>query len=272
MRSNRIPVRSGEFEVEYLEGGDGPPLIVLHGIAGLEWGRFHDRLSAGHRVVAPRTPGFGGSTGSENLADVHDLIYFYLDLLDALDIRRVPIVGHSLGGMIAAELAAVQPERFTRVVLIAPLGLWDPSHPVLDIFSVSPVELAGAMYFERESEAARAVAAVPQARTAEVDPSTEEGRAVIDFYLERAKSMSTAAKYLWPIPNKGLHKRLHRVTAPTLLIWGETDGICPPAYGDDFEAALPDARLSLVPEAAHMVQEEQPDAVADLIADFLAEG
>lgn len=271
MRSNRISVRRGAFDVEYLEGGDGPPLLLLHGLAGLEWGRFHERLAAGHRVVAPRTPGFGGSTGTEELADLHDLIYFYLDLLDALDVSGLPVVGHSFGGMIAAELAAVQPERFSRVVLVAPLGLWDAAHPVLDIFSASPVELAEAMYFERESEAARAVAAVPEVRTAEIDPSTDEGQAVIDFYLERAKSMSTAAKYLWPIPNKGLDKRLHRVSAPTLLIWGEKDGICPPAYADDFRAALPDARLSMVPEAAHMVQDEQPDAVADLIDAFLSE-
>ena len=268
MKESSLAIRGGQFDVDVLEGGDGPPLLYLHGIAGLRWDPFLERLSASHRVIAPLTPGFGGSTGSETLSDIHDLVYFYLDLLDALDLRDLPIAGHSLGGMIAAELAAVQPERFTGIVLIAPLGLWDPEHPVLDFFSVAPAELAQAMYFDQESEAAKALASTPQAKLPEVDPDTEEGRAVIDFYVERAKSMSTAAKYLWPIPNKGLSKRLHRLTQPTLLIWGAHDGICPPAYADDFMNVLPAATLDLVPDAAHMVPAEQPDAVAKLVEGF----
>ncbi len=272
MKEYSLPVRNGEFDVDVLEGGDGPPLLYLHGIGGLEWDPFLERLASSHRVIAPRTPGFGGSTGSETLSDIHDLVYFYLDLLDALNLRDLPIAGHSLGGMIAAELAAVQPERFTSVVLIAPLGLWDPEHPVLDFFSVAPAELAQAMYFDQESEPAKSLASTPQAKLPEVDPDTEEGKAVIDFYVERAKSMSTAAKYLWPIPNKGLSKRLHRVAQPTLLIWGAQDGICPPAYADDFMDVLPDATLRLVPDAAHMVHVEQPDAVAELVAGFASGG
>ena len=270
MKESSQPVRNGKFNVDVLQSGDGPPLLYLHGIGGLEWDPFLERLASSHRVIAPRTPGFGGSTGSESLSDIHDLVYFYLDFLDALDLRDMPIVGHSLGGMIAAELAVVQPERFTEVVLIAPLGLWDPEHPVLDFFSVQPAELARAMYFDQESEAAKALASTPQAKLPEVDPDTEEGQAVINFYVERAKSMSTAAKYLWPIPNKGLSKRLHRLTQPTLLIWGAHDAICPPAYGHDFMDVLPDGILHLVPRAAHMVHVEQPDAVVELVAGFVS--
>ncbi len=272
MKESSLPVRNGQFEVDILEGGDDPPLLFLHGIGGLEWDPYLEQMASTHRVIAPRTPGFGGSTGSETLSDIHDLVYFYLDLLDALDLRNLAIVGHSLGGMIAAELAAVQPERFTKVVLIASLGLWNPEHPVLDFFSVAPAELAQAMYFDQKSEAAKAIAAAPQARLPEVDPETEEGKAVIDFYVERAKSMSTAAKYLWPIPNKGLSKRLHRLTQQTLLIWGDHDGICPPAYGIDFMDVLPNATLHLVPDAAHMVYVEQPDAVAELVTGFVSGG
>lgn len=270
MNKSSLAIRDGQFDIDILEDGDGPPLLYLHGIGGLEWDAFLERLASTHRVFAPRMPGFGDSTGSERLSDIHDLIYFYLDLLDALDLHDLPIVGHSLGGMVAAELAAVQPERFTSVILIAPLGLWDPAHPVLDFFSVPPAELAQAMYFDQESEQAKALAATPQARLPEVDPETEEGKAVIDFYVERAKSMSTAAKYLWPIPNKGLSKRLHRATQPTLLVWGDHDGICPPAYAADFTAILPNATLQLIPDAAHMVHVEQPAAVADLITGFAA--
>ena len=263
-----LALRNGQFTVDILESGDGPPLLYLHGIGGLQWEPFLDKLAATHRVIAPRTPGFGTSTGSETLSDIHDLTYFYLDLLDALDLRDLPIVGHSLGGMIAAELAAAQPERFTHVVLIAPLGLWDPTNPVLDFFSVPPAELAQAMYFDQSSQVAKDIAAAPQARLPEVDPDTEEGQAIITYYVERAKSMSTAAKYLWPIPNKGLNKRLHRVTQPALLIWGESDGICPPTYADAFTAIVPNTTVTLIPKAAHMLQTEQPDAVATAITNF----
>ena len=255
-----------------MEGGVGEPLLFLHGIGGLEWDGALERLSASYRVIAPRTPGYGASTGTENLQDVQDLIYFYLDFLDQQNLNRLPIIGHSLGGMIAAELAAVQPDRFTKLVLISPLGLWDRDHQVLDFFVASPSELAGAMYFDQDSSPARAIASSPQQRTIEVDPDSEEGRAIIDYFVERAKSMATVAKYLWPIPNKGLNKRLHRVSMPTLLVWGERDGICPTPYGADFKAAIADSRLRIVPEAAHMVAEEQPERVAALITDFLANG
>ena len=258
------------FEVDVLEGGSGDPLLYLHGIAGLEWTPLLERLSASHTVVAPRTPGFGESTGTEKLDDIHDLVIFYLDLLDELGLDDLPLVGHSLGGMFAAEMAAVQPGRVSHVVLASPFGLWDDANPVTDLFTISLPDLAGAMYADEKSEAAVAVATAPQARMTEVDPDTEEGQATINYLVERAKSMSTAAKYLWPIPNRGLAKRLHRVRQPGLLIWGESDGIIPPVYAERFAALMPDAVIHIVPDAAHMVVDEQPVAVADLIESLIA--
>ena len=134
MNERSVSVRNGEFKVDVLEGGAGDPLLYLHGVAGLEWTLLLKRLSNGHTVIAPRTPGFGESTGTQKLHDIHDLVYFYLDLLDTLDLDRVPIIGHSLGGMFAAELAAAQPSRFSHVVLAAPFGLWVDSDPVIDMF------------------------------------------------------------------------------------------------------------------------------------------
>ena len=94
---------------------------------------------------------------------------------------------------------------------------------------------------------------------------------MIDYYLERNRSMATAAKYLWPIPNKGLKRRIHRMSQPTLILWGEHDGLVPPAYGEDFRALIPGSRLELVPDAAHLVTAEQPERVAELVNGFLAE-
>ncbi|HIF73240.1 MAG TPA: alpha/beta hydrolase [Dehalococcoidia bacterium] len=270
MNERSVDVRNGEFQVDVLEGDSGDPLLFLHGVAGLEWTPFLERLSANHTVIAPRTPGFGESTGSEKLHDIHDLVMFYLDLLDELELDHLPLVGHSLGGMFAAELAAVQPGRFTHTVLASPFGLWDDASPVVDLFAISLEELAAAMYADAESDAAVAIATAPQARMTEVDPDTEEGQATIHYLVERAKSMSTAAKYLWPIPNRGLSKRLHRVTQPTLIIWGESDGIIPASYASQFASAIPNATAQLISNAAHMVIEEQPDQVVQLIEGLLS--
>ena len=175
MSSRIIDVNSGKFQIDIAESGSGDPLLYLHGIAGKQEGGFIAELAAAHKVIAPWIPGFGESTSSSDLTDFHDLIYLYLDLLDELELRDLPIVGHSLGGMLAAELAAVQPERFTKVVLIGSLGLWDQDNPVLDFFSVPPAEFAEAMYVDQKSEAALAIATAPQSKLPEVDPNTDEG-------------------------------------------------------------------------------------------------
>ncbi|MEE8422049.1 MAG: alpha/beta hydrolase [Dehalococcoidia bacterium] len=269
MDERQISVRDGMFETDVLEGGSGDPLLYLHGIGGLQWDDYLDRLSASHRVVAPRHPGFGGSTGNDELADIQDLVYYYLDLLDALELRELPVVGHSLGAMIAAELAAVQPERFTKVVLISPFGLWNGEHPGLDIFGSTPGEFASSLFHDAESEAAKAVAGrPPRAGSDEADGGAYD-EAFIEFMLERAKAMSTSAKYLWPIPNKGLNKRIHRVCQPVLLIWGESDGITPPELAADYTNLLAGARVEHVAEAAHMAPAEQPERVAELVSGFL---
>ncbi len=269
MDERRVSVRGGMFETDVLEGGSGAPLLYLHGIGGLQWDDHLERLATNHRVVAPRHPGFGGSTGNDELADIQDLIYYYLDLLDALELSGLPVVGHSLGGMIAAELAAVQPERFTKVVLISPFGLWNGEHPGLDIFGSTPDEFAASLYHDAESEAAKAAAGPPPSADTEEAVGEAENEAFVEFMLERAKAMSTTAKYLWPIPNKGLNKRIHRVRQPVLLVWGESDGITPPELAADYTKLLADARVEHVAEAGHMAPAEQPERVAQLVSGFL---
>lgn len=260
MQVRKVAVRGGMFETEIIEDGSGPPLFYLHGVNGVQPGDpFLSRLAQDHTVIAPRLPGFGDSTGSEHLHDLHDLIYYELDLLDTLDLRALPIVGHSLGAMVAAEIAAVQPERVQSLTLIAPMGLWNPAYPVADFFAMAPAALAAATYHDPESPAAQAASRPP-----------EDNEAYIAFMLDRAKSLATAAKYLWPIPNRGLNRRLHRVSAPTLLVWGESDRIVPPRYAEDFQAAIPTATTETIAAAGHLPQVEQPDQLAETIRRFLA--
>jgi pimeloyl-ACP methyl ester carboxylesterase len=254
----QVLLRGGLFAVELREIGAGAPLLFLQS----EWGppdpTFVQALAATRRVLDPSHPGVGATTGDGQIHDLGDLLIYYLDLLDALDLRDLPLVGHGLGGMIAAELAALQPERFTRLVLIAPLGLWDPAEPVLDFFAATPAELAAALYHDPTSPAATARAAVPP-----------EGDGYVEFMLARASSMAVAAKYLWPIPNRGLARRLHRVGMPTLLIWGASDRLCPPGYGHRFQRALPAAELVVIPAAGHLPDVEQPARLAELIDQFV---
>jgi pimeloyl-ACP methyl ester carboxylesterase len=259
MQQHKVAVRGDAFSTEVFEAGSGPPLLFLHGVAGLvPDDPFLERLAQSYHVVAPLLPGLGNSTGTEQLLDIHDLLYYELDLLDTLHIRNLPVVGHSLGAMLAAELAAVQPDRFSALALIAPLGLWNPAQPVADFFSMTPRELAAATYADPQSPVAVAAGKAPEGTDA-----------YITFMLERAKSLATAAKYLWPIPNRGLNKRLHRISAPTLLVWGARDGIVPPAYAQDFQAGIPGAQLTIIEGAGHRPDLEQPEKLANTILEFL---
>ncbi|HEX8967873.1 MAG TPA: alpha/beta fold hydrolase, partial [Chloroflexota bacterium] len=134
MEMSTVSVQDGAFQVEVRQAGAGGDVLWLHGESGPSWNAFQDVLARQWHVLAPSHPGYGASTGGDKLDDIHDAIYFYLDLLDALDLHRLALVGHGLGGMFAAELAAVQPARFSHLVLIDPFGLWLPEVPTLDYF------------------------------------------------------------------------------------------------------------------------------------------
>jgi pimeloyl-ACP methyl ester carboxylesterase len=259
--------RVQDFDVELIEAGSGSPLLYLHGIWDAPHREFIERLGQRFHVLAPRLPGFGGSTGEHELLDVHDAIYHLLDVLDALSFEDAPLVGHCLGGMFAAELAAVQPKRFSKLALMAPWGLWLEDKPALDFFAAPRAQMAAALHGPDSPEAKEA-AAPPTPPPAEETPDQQAKR--IDAAVERAKAMTAAARFLWPIPNRGLNKRLHRVSAPTLLLWGANDGVLPPDYGRAFQRQIAGSRLELVPGAAHMPHLQQADRVASLLEAFLA--
>lgn len=268
MSETDVAVANGRYTIHVTEQGSGPPLLFLHGINGMNWDALLDRLATQYRVIAPSHPGFGDASQDE-LDTVHDLVYAYLDLLDALELDDIPVVGHSLGGMIAAELAVTQPKRFSKLMLMAPLGLWDIDRPTFDFFACTPKELGAALFFDPESEAAKEAGETGLKQLAEVGHDSDEGQHLIDVYVERARTLATAAKYLWPIPNRGLKKRIHRISAPTLLIWGAGDSVIEPSYADDFMEAIDGARCEHVAEAGHELGIEQPERVAELITAFV---
>jgi pimeloyl-ACP methyl ester carboxylesterase len=242
-------------------GGEGPPVVFMHGGGGIA---PEDPLLAGlarsSTVLAPVAPGFADLADLAEIRDVHELAMHYDDLFEALGLDGVPVIGHSFGGMLAAELASHYPRRVSRLVLIAPVGLWNDDYPVADVFAALPNELPELLFGDLAHPAA-------QAMLAGVD-----GEPDVEGLVPIVRGMTTLAKFMWPIPDRGLSRRLRRIAAPTLLVWGEEDRLVPVEYAEDFAAGLPGAERLVVGGAGHMVTIERPDEVLARIDEFLGRG
>jgi pimeloyl-ACP methyl ester carboxylesterase len=248
--------RLSGLEYEYLERGDGPPLLYLHAGEGLDPDEaLLERLARRFKVLAPAHPGFGLSEISKHFRTVDDLSYFYLDLLDANDLKDLTIVGSSLGAWIALEIATKNASRIRRMVLDNPVGLRfseRKERDFIDIFQVQPADwstlfLAGGQADDRDWEA---------------EPE--------DVALRAARSREAFSRFAWSpyLHNPRLPGRLHRATAPTLVLWGDQDKVASRAYAESYAAALPDGRLQVIAGAGHYGFHDQPAAVAEAVFDF----
>jgi pimeloyl-ACP methyl ester carboxylesterase len=240
--------------------GQGPPVVFFHGPWGLEWDPFLDELARRFTVHAPDHPGTtpGQPDDIFHLDGLWDLVLCYDELLDALGLTQAALVGHSFGAMVACELAAAYPRRVSRLALFDPIGFWRDDAPVVNWMLLNVGELPGFVFRDPAGEAARRLFA----------PADDaEARAAARVRVMWA--MGATGKFIWPIPDKGLGKRIHRVTAPALLVWGAEDRLVPSAYADEFARRLPGARVEMVAGAGHAPHLEQPQTVARLVTDFL---
>jgi pimeloyl-ACP methyl ester carboxylesterase len=262
MTARTVALRDGRAAVVH-EAGTGAPLLWLHGLNGIEPedDAMVAALARHHRVLAPVAPGFADPAELDDLHDVHDLAMHYDDLCTALELPPVTVVGHSFGGMAAAELVAHHPGVADRLVLVAPFGLWDDADPIPDLFARPPHEMADLLWSNAPGEAAEA-----GRRLAALNPNRP---ANVELVLPLIQGLAAAATFTWPIPDKGLARRLSRVTCPTLLLWGREDRLVPPSYAERFRALLPRAEVELV-TGAHMLPVEQPELVAERVARFAA--
>lgn len=259
MKSRTIETKKGA-RCRVLEGGSGMPLVFFHGAGGLLADNpFLDQLAARYHVFAPELPGYGESTGEELLEDMLDFTLHGWDVVDALGLTRPHLVGHSMGGMIAAEMAAVAPHDLDRLALVAAAGLWIEEHPIPDIFALLPGQLVELLF--RDPDRGQALL------TGGVDFSDME--AFKAFYLGQQRRLAMAGKILFPIPNRRVSKRLYRVTAQTLVLWGEADRLIVPAYAQRWACLIPGAQVQTIPDAGHMLPYEQPQAFVDALARFL---
>lgn len=258
----RLTLWQGKVETEVEVSGDGSPLLYLHGPWGLNPDLpFLAQLSSAYKVFAPRHP--GTSSGAPNAAHAidtfWDLVVYYGELMDRLGLKSAAIAGHSFGGLVAAELAAAMPERASRLVLIDPVGLWRDDHPVKNWMIMPDAARPQALFANSTGDAARRFFGHPEDKDARV-------ASIVAFVWAQA----CTGKYVWPLPDKGLKHRIHRIAAPTLIVWGKQDGIVSPVYAEEFARRIAGSRIELIDDAGHLPQLERGEQVAELVRQFLA--
>jgi pimeloyl-ACP methyl ester carboxylesterase len=239
-----------------VRAGTGAPLLMLHGAGGpRSILAACDRLSKSFAVLAPTHPGFADCPQVERFDTVDDLAYLYLDLLDEMKLSDVTVMGFSLGGWIAAEMAVKSTARIGRIILVDAVGVkfgGPDSTELADLFSIPPSETPKLTYFDQKFAP---------------DPSTFTDQ----DKLNAQRSFQAFARYAWEpyLHNPKLKQRLHRIDRPALLIWGEHDKIVDVDYGRKFCAAIPGARMVVLPNVGHVPQVEAAEKFDALVADFV---
>jgi len=261
------PVVAGSAAEEYLDfpggrvhllrGGAGRPVLFLHAAGGAgQWHQYHERLARRFDVIAPDHPGFAGSDELPDVEGVDDLVLHYVDLIERLGLVRPHVVGASFGGWIAAELAVARPDVIGSLVLLAPAGLRLPEHPPADLFFMTPEQVVGALFHNLD----HAAALFP-------------GEPTVDDILAAYRDMTALARFAWGSPflsNPKLERRLHRVTAPTLVVTPVEDRVIPVEHGRRYADLIPNAEYTVVEDCGHAMYFEKPAEFAAVTGDFLA--
>jgi len=250
MRETSIHV--GRDKLRILEGGAGAPVLYLHGAGGPAWYPLLEMLSAKWHVIAPEHPGFAQSQIPGWLSNVGDLAYFYLDALTVMGLEDVHVVGHSLGGWLAAEIGIRNTARLASLALMAPAGVPAEGEPYGDIFLWTPEEHAQNSFYDQRLVEER-IRALPNAD--------------VDIMLQ---NRAAAARVAWSprLHNPQLPYWLHRIDVPTLVVWGEDDRICPFVCHKAFIDNIPGAELMSLARSGHALHTERPQEVSARLDTF----
>jgi pimeloyl-ACP methyl ester carboxylesterase len=245
------------IDLELWDGGDGPPLLFLHGAGGFRpTDEFVDLLGHQRRVIAPSHPGFGASSLPDWMDRPDDIAHLYLALLDRLGHARVDVIGCSLGGWIAGELSSMVPERIRKLVMVGPVGVKLGSRETLDIpdiFAMPAAAVEKLLYHD------------PDRHRPDLTKLSDEQLAVM------LRNRETTALLAWEpfMHNPKLRHRLHRARCPALFLRGESDGLVSAAYLQGYAALLADSRIVTIADAGHVPHQEQPAAFVDAVMSFL---
>ena len=247
----RETIDVGGCAIEILRGGSGRGLLFLHGAGGAsDWAPYMDRLAERFAVAVPSHPGFGRSDTPAWLDNMSDLAFFYLDAIETLGLDDLHVVGNSLGGWLACEIAVRSTARIQSLTLVSAAGIPVDGVPMGDLFLWNPEERVRNLFHDQSIAEARLALA----------PSQEEA----DIAL---KNFFATSRLAWSprFCNPDLVKWLHRIQIPTMILWGAEDRIFPPAYGEAFAALIPGSKLRIVPECGHLPHQEKTDAFLDAV-------
>jgi pimeloyl-ACP methyl ester carboxylesterase len=251
-----FPIIAGK-KTQLTIGGEGPPLLYLHSASGeTEWMPFHELLAKQFTVYVPAHPGFADSKGLEEVRDIYDYAWHYVDFLQELKLGPVPVVGFSLGGWTGVELAILRPHLVKKLVLVAAAGVRVPEAPMGELFIDDLSKLKQLLFFDQNDPS------IPLAMPSSLDDPR---------ILQWLRAREATARVAWNpyLHNPRLAKHLRRVECPTLLLWGRHDRLLPPGMGEFFAKQIPGANLEIFENCGHMLPFEKPQEFADRTTVFL---
>ena len=254
--SEFVTIQGLKLEVER-KGSGSPLLVLLSEDAAFEaTSPFIQELAKRHELIIPQPPGFGRSERPDWVSSPDDISYMYLDLVERLGLKSVPVLGLSLGGWIAAEMAVKDDSFISKLVLVNPFGvkIGGPyDRDIQDIWTLHPTKVAELKYAD------------PDFAHRDYSNTPEEDVTIV------ARNLESFARFCWEpyMHNPKLKIRLPRIKVPTLFIWGENDGVTTTTYGKAYSEQIPGAKFVTVPKAGHYPQIEQPQAVLQHVNSFL---
>lgn len=240
--------------------GQGPDVVYLHPAAGLVIDDFLQSLASSHRIHAIEFPGTSAEDpyAVRQFDDLHDLVLAYEEAIRKLGLERPVAIGQSFGGMLTAELASTFPGLFKAVVLLDPIGLWRDDMPVVNWNCVPAEQMPALLFADPESDAAHEFLAMPT-----------EPEAFVKTLAALVWTLGCTGAFVWPIPDRGLRKRLHRIEAPTQIIWGRDDKLISSAYAAEFQKLIRGSAVSIIDDCGHIPQVEQREATYEIVSRFL---
>ena len=269
---NGRAVEIHQRKVWVLENGSGDPLLYLHGFADVHsvkesWLPFHDQVARHTRLIAPAHPGCAQTDENKDIDRIEDVVFHYLEVIDAFGLGSFDLVGACVGGWIAAEIAVRHPEKIRKLVLIGATGLFVEGALIGDLFMMAQPE-RGSSYAGLRS---MLFSGADHPEGLELFP---DGMGRLEDELRRYQMLRFASRIGFRPPyfyNRALRNRLHRIAAPTLILWGEDDHMVPRSHGETYARGIPNTQaLQIIADAGHSVHVEKPDATAKMILDFLA--
>jgi pimeloyl-ACP methyl ester carboxylesterase len=251
-----FPVIAGK-KIQVTVGGEGPPLLYLHSAGGeTEWMPFHEQLAKQFTVYLPAHPGFADSKGLEQIRDIYELAWHYVDFLEEQKLGPVPIVGFSLGAWIALELAILRPPLVQKLVMASAAGIRVKGAPMGELFTDDLAKLRKLLFFDQNDPS------IPLALPTSLDDPR---------ILHWLRAREATARVAWNpyLHNPRLAQHLHRVECPTLVLWGRHDKLLPAKIGEYYAQRIPGARLEIFDHCGHMLPFEKTEQFVARTVSFL---